>query len=327
MQNTWRVDFNDFIKNNISLDPDVTETARNSRDFLYKQLKELPSKAENFPRLYPAKEIFNYGSFSRKTKIRLLDDIDFMLVFAADGATYTDILGQIKISVPTEGTNLSRLLDEDGFLSSKRVANKIKNNISKVSQYRNSDLRANQEAVILNLSSYDWSFDIIPAFITNEESDRRSYYLIPDGRGHWKKTDPRIDKERIIATNKDSDLNVLEFIRLIKYWNKIQNIKVSSYLIENLVLNYCETYYVISSRKHELQKFFNYLKSAIFESVFDPKKIQGDLNTLQFSKQQSISIKALNSEQAVKNALDYEETKQYLLADKQWRIVFGDSYE
>ena len=151
-----------------------------------------------------------------------------MLIFAADGATYNDVLGQVKISIPEEAKDLFNLLGTDGFLSSKKVANKIKSNISKVSQYRNAEIRSNQEAVILNLSSYHWSFDIIPAFITSEETDGRSYYLIPDGNGHWKKTDPRIDKERTTNVNKDRDLNVLEFIRMIKYWNKIQKLNISS---------------------------------------------------------------------------------------------------
>lgn len=327
MSSTSRVNFNDFIKNNISLDPAVTEVARSSRDFLYSQLKALPSKAENFPRLYPEKEIFNYGSFSRKTKIRLLDDIDFMLIFAADGATYSDVLGQVKISIPEEAKDLFNLLGTDGFLSSKKVANKIKNNISKVSQYRNAEIRSNQEAVILNLSSYHWSFDIIPAFITSEETDGRSYYLIPDGNGHWKKTDPRIDKERTTNVNKDRDLNVLEFIRIIKYWNKIQNLNISSYLMENLVLKYVETHNTSSSRKHELSNFFTYLTEVIYYQVADPKGIQGDLNTLDFSKRQSVSNKASQSAKAVRSALEFEGISEYALADKQWRIVFGDSYE
>lgn len=327
MSSTSRVNFNDFIKNNISLDPAVTEVARSSRDFLYSQLKALPSKAENFPRLYPEKEIFNYGSFSRKTKIRLLDDIDFMLIFAADGATYNDVLGQVKISIPEEAKNLFNLLGTDGFLSSKKVANKIKNNISKVSQYRNAEIRSNQEAVILNLSSYHWSFDIIPAFITSEETDGRSYYLIPDGNGHWKKTDPRIDKERTTNVNKDRDLNVLEFIRIIKYWNKIQNLNISSYLMENLVLKYVETHNTSSSRKHELSNFFTHLTEAIYYQVADPKGIQGDLNTLDVSKRQSVSNKASQSAKAIRSALEFEGISEYALADKQWRIVFGDSYE
>lgn len=321
-----QVSIRTFIKEHISLDADVTKKARKSRDFLYEQLKALPDQAENFPRLYPKKEIYNYGSFSRKTKIRPLDDIDFMLIFAADGATYRTMDNTIKISVPNSASNLYKLLDDNGYLSSRRVANKIKNNISKVAQYQKAEVRSSQEAVILNLNSYDWSFDIIPTFMTSKEDDGRSYYLIPDGNGHWKKTDPRIDQKRVTDTNKATEFNVLEFIRIIKFWNKIQNIKISSYLMENIVLTYFENRFISSNKEYQLMSFFKHLKKAIWQAVNDPKGIQGDLNDLEFSKKQSIEEKAAVCEEAARKAIEYERENAYKDADKQWRIIFGDEY-
>ena len=43
----------------------------------------------------------------------------------------------------------------------------------------------------------------------------KQYYLIPDGEGNWKKSDPRIDRENIDKLN-ETQLNI---IKLIKYWN------------------------------------------------------------------------------------------------------------
>ncbi|WP_225231403.1 SMODS domain-containing nucleotidyltransferase [Solibacillus faecavium] len=323
-----KVNMDNFIKKHINLDTEVTKKARSSRDFLHEQLSALPNKAENFPRLYPGKEIYNYGSFSRKTKIRPLDDIDFMLIFSADGTTYKHISETIKMTVPESAANLYKLRDENGYLSSRKIANKIKNNISKVAQYQKSEIRSSQEAVILNLVSYDWTFDIIPAFKTVEESDGRSYYLIPDGDGHWKKTDPRIDQARVTNVNKNTDYNVLEFIRIIKFWNQIQNIKISSYLLENIVLNYFEEGEgeIWNTKPYQLKSFFNYLSSAIFQPVWDPKSLQGDLNDLEHSKQIIIENKANKSMNAASNAITYENDKKYEEADKQWRIIFGDDY-
>lgn len=322
-----KVNMNEFIKKHIDLDSDVTKKARLSRKFLYKQLEELPSKAENFPRLYPSRQIYNYGSFSRKTKIRPLDDIDFMLVFAADGTTYEDFGDEVKLTVPEEATYLYKLRDEDGYLNSRKVANKIRDNISKVSQYKKADIRSSQEAVILSLTSYDWTFDIIPALKTTEEADGRSYYLIPNGNGHWKKTDPRIDQARVTEINQSIDFNVIEFIRIIKYWNKIQNINISSYLVENIVLNYFENNYICTNRKNQLSSFFVYLKDAIFNPVLDPKGLQGNLNELEYTKKSLISSKAVACESAVNEALEFEMFESYESADGKWRVVFGDDYE
>lgn len=322
-----KVSMNNFIKENVSLNSEITRKAKSSREFLYEQLKKLPSESDKFPKLYLGKEIYNYGSFSRKTKIRPLDDIDFMLIFSAEGSSYQSIDSTIKISVPESSSDLYELCDDLGYLSSRKIANKIKNNISKVAQYQKAEIRSSQEAVILNLISYDWTFDIIPAFITSEEFDGKSYYLIPDGSGNWKKTDPRIDQNRLTKINQSTDFNVLEFIRIIKFWNKEQNIKVSSYLIENLVINYFENRVIYSNKKTQLRYFFGHLKTAIWGSVMDPKGLQGDLNDLDFSKKQKIENKASDCEEAAKKAIEYEEDEEFEKADQQWQVIFGDDYE
>jgi len=328
MSNGTRVSMNTFINDNINLDTAVTQRARTSRDFLHDQLKALPDKATDFPRLYPDKETFNFGSFSRRTKIRPLDDIDFMLVFSADGTTYSDDNDTVKMLPPNTAENLYKLRDEYGYLNSRMLLNKIKNNLNKISQYNNSDTHSHKEAVTLNLLSYDWTFDIVPSFITTIETNGKSYYLIPDGNGHWKKTDPRVDQNRVTTVNTSTDFNVLELIRIIKYWNKIQSVKISSYLLENIVLDYFEhgdgtTW---QTRRYQLKAFFEYLKLNIWNSVWDPKGLQGDLNNLDFSKKLSIEAKANECMNAIQAAIEYEDSGDYENSDKKWRVVFGTDY-
>ena len=66
-------------------------------------------------------------------------------------------------------------------------------------------------------------------------------YLIPDGNGYWKKTDPRIDKERTTRINQNHDGNILQIIRILKYWNRRATMPtMSSYLLETMILNYYE---------------------------------------------------------------------------------------
>ena len=45
-------------------------------------------------------------------------------------------------------------------------------------------------------------------------------YLIPDGNGNWKKTDPRIDAANVTNLNQQHNGNILKVIRLAKYWQK-----------------------------------------------------------------------------------------------------------
>jgi hypothetical protein len=73
--------FSEFRRDAVDLDPDQTDQARASRDYLYEQMDYLDRTDRTFPTLL---RYVPYGSFSRKAKIRPLDDIDFFAVL--DGA-------------------------------------------------------------------------------------------------------------------------------------------------------------------------------------------------------------------------------------------------
>lgn len=67
--------FSEFLRDYINLDPEDTKKARNSKDWLIGNINKFDWSIEGFPKLYPEKHI-QFGSFSRKTKKRPLDDID-----------------------------------------------------------------------------------------------------------------------------------------------------------------------------------------------------------------------------------------------------------
>ena len=317
--------FNKFIEEIVDLDTVKTQRARRSRDWLYNQLKELPEKADNFPALYSGKETIGFGSFRRRTKIRPLDDIDLLLVFTGSGTTYIEQTNKIYLTVPESAERLRKLTNEDGTLNSRRMVEKVKNSLSKVNHYQNAELHRKQEAVTLKLSSYEWVFDIVPAFITAEDTFGKTYYIIPDGEGNWKKTDPRIDNDRATEINQRYNGNVLSFIRLIKYWNtNISPVITSSYLMENIVLNYLDRkLFPWTGRKDELKDFFNHLINNIHSSVQDPKGIQGDLNTLSWTERNAISNAANNAYNSIVNAIYYQNLGNNEKAIDYWGEVFG----
>jgi hypothetical protein len=124
------------------------------------------------------------------------------------------------LSVP-DGILLRGLCHENSNqLNSRKVINRFVSALKDVPQYEKSELGRNGSAAVLNLKSYTWSFDIVPGFFTTPEADNRTFYIIPDGNGHWMKTDPRIDKEKVTSVNQKHDGNVLNVIRTIKYWNR-----------------------------------------------------------------------------------------------------------
>lgn len=320
--------FDEFSKNIVDLDPDDVDTARSSRKWLVSQIESFVGSVDGFPAIYTEENDVQMGSFSRRTKTRPLDDIDFMVVFSAQGSTYNKGVfdGAIHISVPESAKSLRSLCDEYGELNSRKLIEKLKGSLSGVPQYSKADIHRNLEAVTLKLKSYDWVFDIVPAFLTKAESDGRTYYLIPDGNGKWKKTDPRIDAKRATDVNQKLEGKLLKIIRMIKYWNKNGAMpSIPSYLLENIALNYFDGVTKIYTTQSALKDFFVNLQSAIYCSCPDPKGIQGDLNQLDWATKNKIAEAAKKAAQHAQNAINFTIDRDHESAINEWISVFrGD---
>lgn len=321
--------FNKFQKDIVNLDSDISKTARNSRDWLLGQIANFNNKDNTFPELYSDINL-HFGSFARKTKIRELDDIDLMIGLSGQGSTYSEYTHQIKINVAEDARDLLNLChDYTDKLNSKKVINKFVCACSDVPQYSSAEIKRNQEAATLKLSSYTWNFDIVPCFITTTNSDGVSYYLIPDGDGHWKKTDPRIDRERTSRINQTHDGNVLQVIRVMKYWNKRPTMPtMSSYLLETMILNYYETK-ITTANQHvdiEFPAVIAYIHDNIMYDVNDPKNIQSNINKLTYDEKIKIKNKAYSDYYKAVDARQLEQDGDMKGSINKWREIFGDSF-
>jgi len=318
--------FEEFNKNIVNIDIEKAKQARSSRDWLIEQLKTLPSKIDDFPRLYNEKHI-KFGSFARNTKIRPLDDIDLILTFSADGATYFEsVLDSNTYYIHTDNAshNLKKFASDNSWLNSRRLINKLVSSLQEIPQYYHAEIHRKQEAATLKLSSYEWNFDIVPAFFTVND-----FYLIPDGNGNWKATDPRIDQERVSNINQKHNGKLLQLIRTLKYWNNRASMPtIPSYLFENIVLNFAEQLNELSDYiDFNLRDFWYYLKDAIYNEVQDPKGFQGNLNVLSFDDQIKISSKANDTYTIALEAIHFEtqENNQKKAINK-WREIFGNEF-
>jgi hypothetical protein len=332
MPKTVNAAFEEFLKDYVNLDPKDTQKARSSRDWLIKeQIHSFPERDLYFPTLYSEKDIY-FGSFARRTKKRRLDDIDIMIALNAEGSIYYEYSSDfIEIYVPDSAYKLRRLcFDDTNKLNSRKVMNKFKNLLGKVPQYEEADIKRNLEAVTLKLKSYTWNFDIVPCFLTQPELSGRTYYLIPDGRGDWKKTDPRIDRDRVTQVNQEHDGNILNLIRVMKYWNKRATMpSMGSYLLENMVLDYYFRNNHIKASKYidlELPKLFNYIYNHVFNSVNDPKLIQGNINHLNSTDKIKISTQAYLDYLRASDARKLEDEGKHDLAIIKWIEIFGDNF-
>lgn len=317
--------FSTFNRDYINLDSDRTKIARTSRDWLYGQLNSLPTNNDSFPLSYEERHV-KFGSFARNTKIRELDDIDLIFCLHANDAYYSQsAFGKtFYLNTTNAGQRLKNLSDDNSQLNSIKVVNKFVSSLSAIGNYKSAEIHRRQEAATLNLVSYEWNFDIVPAFYTD-----KGFYLIPDGAGNWKATNPPLDQEYISRVNQKHDQSVHQLVRTLKYWNRYAKMPtMSSYLFEVMIVDYCD-------RKNELSKyldvnlinFWHYLQSKIYHSIHDPKKIELDLNTLSYDDKIKVSEKAKDAYSKGYEAyrLETEEKDQNASINK-WREIFGNNF-
>ena len=323
--------FVEFIRDVVNLDPGIVTDARQSRDNLLDNIKEFDGDNDFF-QLYWEKRI-PFGSFGRGTKCRPLDDIDYMVCLSANGCTYDTSSQWDDIPIYTGGTEDERLLlcvddENENRLNSTKVINRFVKKVKGVREYHRSEVHKNGQAAVLNLMSKEWSFDIVPCFYTTTESNGRNYYLIPNGKGNWMKTDPVMDRDKVEDEDARLERRLRLLVRMMKRWNRVKKIpSLESYALETLVVNKCQN-------KKELCKwpdlmfssFLGDYADAILNWIDDIKGIQGDLNSLDEPQRYACRERALQDKGKADEAWEHERKENHETAINLWREVFGEDF-
>lgn len=337
----WTVNsaFEEFRKNYVDLDSALTHKARSSRDYLFKQIRSLSLKTSDFPALCRSEPKFiQFGSFARKTKINPLDDIDFLVLLDASNCrfepdrslTYTYDLVVTRLN-PLEIPPLWRFTNEDRcIVNSTKVLNGIKRGLFQVENYKKADNSKKKEVVSLDLLSYPWNFDIVPAIeIQREQSS--TCFLIPNGYGQWIPADPRIDRERTTAINQQHNSNFLPILRLLKYWNSIatnRRAKLPSYYFENLAIEVFRSKSPpIASYQDGISYFFDHCPHYLNQAFPDPKGLNGNLDaSIDHWTKYKITESMRNCYKITCQADFYESVGNHQLAIDSWKQIFGWSF-
>lgn len=337
--------FNEFLIDTVNTPSSQSDNAKSSREFLKEQINTLSSNKVFFKRA--SNYDTNFGSFSRKTKIKPLDDIDLIIGLAGSDVTIEGSeWDNLTLKVTDTCTDSLIINASDKFssywsadvlhLNSNKVKNKLVSALQTISQYDKSEIHAHGEAVTLKLKSYSWNFDIVPAFYCNGDAYTKPYYLIPNGYGKWKKTNPKIEQEKVSSLNQKFNNTVLSTIRLIKYWNRRgQMPNITSYVLETIVLNYFD------QANHNIYndgKFFdypdmhfrdalNYISNNITSAVYDIKGIQGNINNLTWEQKSKIQMRARTDYSKSYNAVAAEMSeKDNKKSINLWRDIFGGEF-
>lgn len=320
--------FTQFRSETVDLDPDVTKTARSSRDYLYDQIKGLSSKDSTVPKVF---DKIDFGSFARNSKIRPLDDIDMMAQISGIGTDLRDlnVTGDPYVrflKITSNDSPLYPFRDQYDFVNSTSVLNKFRDALAaNVTNYKQAEIKKTMQAVTLSLKSYDWVFDIVPAVAVEEGI---KYYIIPNGRGNWTRTDPRVDARSITETNKAHDGEFLKLLRLLKYWNKRTNKPVlKSYYFETLAIRTFRFASKYATLGEGVKYFFQFCPTHLSSTCPDPKGLGPNLDAgIDSDTKQKVIAAMQKACSLAQEARLYEALNQAEKAIGKWRELFGDKF-
>ena len=318
--------FKEFLANTVNLSHEDYENGRSSRNWLFNQISKFSERNTDFPILVPAYNL-TFGSFGRKTKIQPLDDIDLMIGLKGFNGKYTPHSDYITIETDKMPNAKLRSFDDgNNNINSRKILEIFKKELKNIPQYKYAEIKRNHEVVTLQLKS-GLNFDIVPCFHTTKEIDGREYYLIPNGEGTWKKTDPQMMQDKLSMANQNNNGNVLNQVRLVKYWNKRQTMpSISSYLLETLVLNYYNTY-SFANIKNDFRSSLAYINNTIDQPINDPNDIDDNINKLDETTITKLKNKTCEDYHNCCDAIELEEKGNMAEAKRLWKKIFGDEFD
>ena len=326
--------FDDLLEKKISIPQGARELASTSHKHLRKFLSNQASNDKTFPRvLSVGDEDFIGGSFDRHTKDKPLDDIDVYMPLDGHDLIYTQ-----------GGTRLPYAVVSDGVLSANPILNyrwmnglhvssqKLVNEFSAVlrNHYKKTSIRPDEQAVRIDMEN-GLGFDVVPCFsLKPDDSSGYRFYLIPDGKDGWIRTNPRIDAIVGDQIHKASP-GYRKAIRLIKHWNSVSlNRDLSSYYIELAIMRTAITEnarlqqvsYSVAFGFWALSQAANRgnLTSWLAERL--PGVPPVEPGVLMEPHRKLINLAASRS----KAAWESEQAGNAEEAIHQWRVVFSDSF-
>ncbi len=274
---TTEAKFRDLLDKEINISKSVRSEASTSQNNLRDNLTSQSTRDKTFPRIMSlADKDFIGGSFARHTKIKPLDDIDIYFPIDGHGLTFTDDDG-IQFSVFSDGVLTTNVIlgsrwGDLGKVSSYKLISEFCKTLK--SWYPNSIVKQNGQAVTVRLTSVavqnqndpGLGFDVVPCFyIKQTDPNQHNFYVIPDGKDGWIRTNPRVDTNVNETLHDYHNHFYRPIIKLVKYWNAVYfRGKISSYYIELVIARaFCTRGSPITSLQQGLFEAFSVLGKAI----------------------------------------------------------------
>lgn len=314
--------FDAFRTASVDLPTELTATARSSRDFLYAEVASLSKEG------VLQGTTLSFGSFARRTKKAPLDDIDCLAMLECKSTTSVYSSAYTYELRNDDNIFLEPYTEPSRYVNSTKVLNAVKKRLESVSQYGKSDIGRNGSAVVLNLKSYAWSFDVVPTCPVSDSNSGTAHYLIPNGSGQWTRTDPRIDAGRATTANTTHSNRFLPAVRILKYWNsRTHKPALPSYYFETLLTNRALSHATYASLQNVIEDLLYGVTSAVLSGCPDPKNLGPNLDDdVSYDTKSKVHSASVSARQSAVNAINAEIAGDHKSAIGHWRLVFGPGF-
>ena len=163
-----------------------------------------------------------------------------------------------KTDLPDSDVDIFLILDADKYSADIQLARKEVFTIIQKNYPKNS-YRLQDHTIGITVQKI--RLEVIPAF------KHLTSFIIPEGEGELT-TDPLLIKKLVFDLNKKNFGKLSQIVRLSKYWKKQNNLKLKSFYIECLAMEYFKKINISSKKniKDLFLAFFQFMNSSILEN-------------------------------------------------------------
>lgn len=331
--------FDDLLAKEINISKALRTKASESQNHLRDFLCSEASRDTTFPAILSnADSDFLGGSFARHTKNWPLDDIDVYLPLEGWNLLYLNAGRRLPYVVLSDGPRsfnpllLPRWID-GVYVSSAKVVYEFARALRR--HYpTGTGVSPNRTCVSVRLThgetqdSDGLGYDVVPCFsLKPDDPNELEFYLMPDGRGGWMKTNPKLDTDISDILQKFNKKCYRKVVKLIKYWNQVQlDAAFSSYYVEFAI---CQ---VFLARKNSNQSIAAVSEGLAlgFDALLTAYK-SGDQTSwivgappIQRPHPTDLQLRKLDLVQSrAALAWDFEQASREADALRHWTLVFG----
>jgi hypothetical protein len=239
------------------------------------------------------------GSYGKRTNIRPPRDVDVFFIMPFE---------KFEQYNSYNGNGQSQLLQD--------IKNILKD------KYTTTDkIRGDGQVVVVPFQN-GHSVELLPAWLL-----KSGKYFIPHthGSGSWKETDPKAEMKNVDDSDKKTNGNTRNLIKMIKAWQGYCKVPIKSLVVELRAVNFLNKWKYFDKGT----MFYDWMIRDFFKELLDyvnvSCQIPGIDEKIQYgdaweSKAESALIRA-------KKAFSYEADEDEYNATLEWKKIFGDDFE